>query len=485
MSMNALKIWTILKILGALLYLQPINTSKELDRLVDFHIQLYKAHCGDVPYCDKIDRIVYDTPVPCCLPCSCSTTCLIQQNCCPQAAGLGHATDNIRSIDTRRLANQSKETDLGVSPSSRRDASQSTKDPAVSQSISIDDGDGDRDVNYNQEIKLDGDTLRTDILTEQTQSRDATQLENNSTGKIEHYTACIRPQMFYHPNFFVDSKAYMMIVKCIKTIRGTEIVQDCRDKQEKLRFYKNIPVTSRQTGLSYINTFCLLCNEDEVAGSSVVDMWDVKLVHYAMDYYYYGHVFHPLSLRSIIKRGSQGYRNIHYVPTTVNRVQRCITYDISLCNQTGLWDTYDELIENICHNGHGLPILHHLPYNIYVSGFEHILRFKNIACIHCNLGSYFNESSLSCGHLEMTELHSFSLTLNIRKADPNGDVEDNFEDLQNSRMYGAILDMPKTNVCPSGYIALLVSALSFCFVVYTITLQNTDSRLPTGTCVGR
>ena len=153
------------------------------------------------PNCDKIDRIVYDTPVPCCLACSCSTTCGIQQNCCPQAADLGHATDNIRSIDTWRLANQSKETDLGVSPSSRRDASQSTKDPAVSQSISIDDGDGDRDVNDNQEIKLDEDTLRTDILTEQTQSRDATQLENNYTGKIDHYTACIRPQMFYHPNF--------------------------------------------------------------------------------------------------------------------------------------------------------------------------------------------------------------------------------------------------------------------------------------------
>ena len=469
MSMNTLKIWNILKILGGLLYLQPINTSKELGRLVDFHVQLYKAHCGDVPYCDKVDRIVYDTPVPCCLPCSCSTTCGIQQNCCPQAAGFGHGRDNANFINTRRPVNQSKETILGVSPSSRRDANQSPKeDPAISQGISITDG----DVNRNQEIKLDGDNLQTDILTEQTQSRDATELKNNTTGKMEHYTACIRPQMLYQPNVYVDSKAYMMIAKCIRIIRGTEMVRECRDKQEKLRLYENIPVTSRLTGLTYVNSFCLQCNEGEILGSSATTVWEVKLVNYARNYKH-RFVFHPLSLTRHLQTFSFGYSNIHFVPSSVQNVQRCETYDISSCNQTGLWETYDETIENICHNGHSLPILHRIPYN---GAFVHsILKFKNIACIHCNLGSKFNDSSMTCLHYEFTGMRSFSLTLNVRNADANGDIEESLKDIQYSYTYGAVLDMPKTNVCPSGYIALLVSVLLF-----THALHNVDSTLSTG-----
>ena len=78
----------------------------------------------------------------------------------------------------------------------------------------------------------------------------------------------------------------------------------------------------------------------------------------------------------------------------------CETFDVSSCNQTGLWKTYDEMIENICHNGQGLPILHRIPYN---GGFVHgILRLKHIACIHCNLGSKFNDSSLTCIHYAFT-----------------------------------------------------------------------------------
>ena len=83
----------------------------------------------------------------------------------------------------------------------------------------------------------------------------------------------------------------------------------------------------------------------------------------------------------------------------------------------------------------------------------HILRFKNIACIHCNLGSNFNDSSLTCGHFELidnTKMHNFSLTLKLRNTDVKGNIVKSLAELQYSYTYGAVIEMPKTNVCPSG-----------------------------------
>ena len=111
----------------------------------------------------------------------------------------------------------------------------------------------------------------------------------------------------------------------------------------------------------------------------------------------------------------------------------------------------------------------------------HILRFKNIACIHCNLGSNFNDSSLTCGHFELTgntKMHSFSLILNLRNTDVIRNIEKSLSELQDSYTYGAVIEMPKTNICPSGYIAVLVR--DFCFISHMHTKHNIDSTLQAG-----
>ena len=106
-----------------------------------------------------------------------------------------------------------------------------------------------------------------------------------------------------------------MVVQCLETIGNNTKVRDCRAIHGK----SATPVTSRQTELTYVNTFCLLCNEGEAIGSSVVDMWDVKLVHYAREHYY-RFVFHPLSIIRHIQTVTIGYSNFHYVPRTVHHL---------------------------------------------------------------------------------------------------------------------------------------------------------------------
>ena len=102
-SLNVIIIWSILKITVALIVSKTINKTREKDTLLEFHLQLYRNHCGDVVFCDNVTdhvgRLDFSMPVPCCLPCSCSPTCGIQQNCCP---GFGYHTINATCIESRR-----------------------------------------------------------------------------------------------------------------------------------------------------------------------------------------------------------------------------------------------------------------------------------------------------------------------------------------------------------------------------------------------
>ena len=392
------------------LYLQSIITCNGVDRRLNFHLKLYNHHCGHGPSCanttDDDQREDYAMPITCCPPCSCSSTCGVRRNCCPGYEEVPVANQNASNVD--------------------------------------------RNINENQDLIVN----RTDSqaeLTTQNQSRETTEL-NNFIERMENLTVCIRPQVLYEPNRYVDSEAYLMIAKCIASVgnKSTETVRDCRDK--KTTFYDELPVTSALTGLTYVNTFCLLCNEGDSMNSTVFNEWDVKLVHYATDYNY-NFVFHPyrVIIKDILESVSRGYSNIHYVPCTELRVQQCETYDVSSCNQTGLWENYDRRIENVCHNGHMLPVLEWLPDS---HGSLNLVRLKNIACIHCNVGSNFKEGSLSCGFIPATQKHSYSLTLNMKHTDGNTAIRESLEDMFT---YGAVLDLPKNNICPLGYLVLMVS----------------------------
>ena len=444
MSLNVIIIWSILKISASLLVSKTINSTNEEDNLLQFHLQLHRNHCGDVALCDNVtdhvDRLDFVTPVPCCLPCSCSPTCGIQHNCC---LGFGLHTKTATYIEARRdlskpnHANQLNNVDVAVSQSIEHTTVLNESRPMDLAEVVV---------NRHQEHRFERETFRTYNHTEEVQTlTDNAKLEKTSVGTTELKTICIRPQVFHSTNYFIDSKAYMMVAACFQ---GNKLVDKCRGGQGNTDMSDMIPVTSRLTGLTYVNRFCLMCNEDETLDASMIDVWEEKVVYYA-GYYRHRFVSNPNALIDHLRRFRVGYFNIHFAPSTRNLVQQCEPYDVSSCNQTGLWEVYDEMIENVCHHGPRLPILHR------VADGRHVMRFKNIACVHCNEVDSFNDTTLSCGYYNLTpNLYSYSQTLNQRGTYVGGKLTDK-----------VVLQMSKTNECPSGYIALLVRDLLLLFMI--------------------
>ena len=207
-----------------------------------------------------------------------------------------------------------------------------------------------------------------------------------------------------------------------------------------------IPITSRLSGLTYLNRFCFMCNEGDIINETIADVWDAVIVSYAK-YYYHISVLQPNDLMD----ATEGYSNIHFVPRTRTRAKQCEAYDIISCNQTGLWETFDKNVERLCHEGHSLPILHHINYDYNTR------RFKNIACVYCNVGDNFNsDTSLTCSYVSLATKNSYSQTLNLRLEDVDKGADESREKQNTSYTERAILPIPNSGVCPSGYTVLLV-----------------------------
>ena len=316
------------------------------------------------------------------------------------------------------------------------------------------------DQHQSQQLAFDLDNHTDDVP--QSFTDDAKQETTNVVTAAPFYphTICIRPQVFNTPNFYIDSQGYMMVKYCFQ---GNEIVDECYDGHFTNDFSKTLPVTSRLTGLTYLNRFCFMCNEGDVINETVADVWDVMIVHFDNNYDH-RFILHPDEFIHHIRVSWKGYINIHFVPRIRNVTQQCEMYDVISCNQTGLWETYDKNVEMVCHNGHSLPILHRIS-----SGYNK-LRFKNIACVYCNVGDSFNsDTTLSCGYRPTTTTsHSFSQTLNLRLEDmvKENDKIRGKEYVSNTAR--AILPIPNAGAktpCLSGYIALLVN-------IYILLLHN-------------
>ena len=249
---------------------------------------------------------------------------------------------------------------------------------------------------------------------------------------------CFKPQVLNRPNWYLDSDAYLMIVECRDTFKDVKIKDKCEAAMNNTNISDMLPVTSRHSGLSYVNKFCLMCNEP-INLSPSFDFWEARFVNvgalHPMDL-----VLNPNEYINVLWE----HGNIHFIPAESHPVQQCESYAISTCNQTGLWKSYDEIMEEICHHGHNLPILHNS------------MRFKNIACLRCNEEDSFN-GILSCGY--WISLNSarrgYSLTLNIRDTAPDGKTEKGL--IHESYLTQAVLPLPTTKRCPSGYTSLLVS----------------------------
>ena len=408
------------------------------------HLQLYKRHCGEVALCDDVtnhlEPLEIPTLVPCCVPCSCLPTCSERHNCCPD---FGYPEKYITDNETYHV-NQSSigsEDDVDSDESTRQ-----KREVKRSQYFNL-----AKSTKHSNQNQLDSEIIGTRMPTI---GEDA-KLETRKTRESAN-TVCVRPQILYKPNVYIDSAGYMMVATCKETFRHKKIIDKCHTAMEELDISEMLPVTSKLTGLTYINRFCLMCNEGNPIDDTIADFWDAKIVTYA-DFYRESFVLNPNELIGILKGFVYGNSNIHFTPRSGNVVQQCEAYDITFCNQTGLWEDYDEMIESICHYGQSLPILHR------ISPHYESLRFKNIACVHCNVRSSFINSSLSCRHSVRLDYRDYdskshSQTLNLKNTNLDGATENG--SIHISYTDEAVLQLPKTKVCQRGYIALLVSFMN-------------------------
>ena len=404
----------------------------------NLHLKLHKKHCGDIVTCDsRTDdpRIIYATPLPCCQPCPCLQPCTKKNICCPDFGVQNDSESRLKA--SLGMSTQNLMTHSGVTASIQLSTS-GVESETLYQNTSI------LDEQLDKQLQLDNSN-HTDAVQSST---DASILGQQHSRNIAH---CERPQVFHSPNYWIDSKAYMMVKFCLQ---GNVMVDKCYGDHVGKDISEMLPITSKLTGLTYWNKFCFICNEGDIINDTVAEVWDAILVYYRSHYNH--RFFHHLDTMTDIdsQYRNGGYSNIHFVPKKSSLVHQCEAYDIATCNKTGLWETYNENIEKVCHEGNSLPILHQINYN------QNKLRFKNIACLYCNVDHSFNtDTTLSCAYYSSPPREWYSYTLTV-----NTGIGDTYKSTKDDRdISSSILPLPNTGACPAGYISLLVTFLFYIF----------------------
>ena len=366
--------------------LQTDTTDFDSNELLTKLLELHQYHCGETATCGSSEHVEPSKfariPGPCCIPCSCLQSCTEQQNCCPFAVNETLETPTtVPQLETSDQDNGINETNNG------------------SIFVSNDIAGWDK----SDENKTDQRTsIRFPI---------ANGTEQNAVGPevlklkemIKEKERCIRPQVLYKPNKYIDSPAYMMVVDCPREFEDKLIIDKCNDGTDDVKLLDMIPVTSEASGLTYKNKYCFMCNEK--LQLDLIKEWTVEIIS---DTSIRALKFFPTP--DLILDSIPRFSNIHFVPEDEALTRRCESFDIIACNQTGLWDNYNKIIENLCLYGHQLPIISridNLPYT-----------FGNIACFHCNTANDTRASRLSCGYYKRNEHFRHSETLNLRSVFP-------------------------------------------------------------------
>ena len=268
---------------------QPESTNNEKnDMEMSLLLELHKDFCGEDILC-KNDSSFWEPseqmmPIPCCVPCSCLPTCGDQMDCCP-------AFWKNEVLDDKRL---------GV-----RGTPNKHDERMTNQSDIIDDGIA------RAEDNLDGTIEDSD--------------PTNSTSM----TNCIRPQAFYKPNGFLDSKAYEMVTACPEWFKDEATTEKCHAGMSSENILDMIPVTSTLTGMTYANKYCSDCNGISANATSNLNDWQPSLVGVGMGQRHRSFLHPELIIREISSAG-QAFENIHFIPDKATAPVKCTTYDIHL-----------------------------------------------------------------------------------------------------------------------------------------------------------
>ena len=235
----------------------------------------------------------------------------------------------------------------------------------------------------------------------------------------------------------------------------------CEERSNFSSLYDFVPVTSPNTGITYVNKYCLFCNEPIELFETELIFWKTILVvigkHFDTTFFESPEAIAATLLKSA--KTSFHHRNIHFAPVFPAMADRCEIYDVTSCNVTGLWAYYNETVEAVCRFGQHLPIIAEISIN------KERKLYKNLACLYCNMDKPFMKKQYPCGYTRAGSNEGYKAGININKVmlteKPQPMFDSRLSYIDN-RTLVSLLSLPNT-VCDNGYVYLLVSkVLSVC-----------------------
>ena len=261
----------------------PASTLDRVNDLLAILLDLHVQHCGDAVMCREInDSLIESTttmfPKPCCIPCSCLPTCGAEQNCCPFVNTLPKTSDQSTINESHELDNpfytkhkvpQIHERAKNETPSPKNRNESKSNDTKLAFDA--------KDFLLTTEDEETAITPKKDVGTIHIDGSNFKSYENDGfDAETQLKTVCVRPQLFYKPNLYPDSEAYEMIVYCPSDYGDALVAEKCRHGNRNDNIEDVIPVTSKDSGLTYMNKHCLFCNEKN--STRIVEEWQIQII---------------------------------------------------------------------------------------------------------------------------------------------------------------------------------------------------------------
>ena len=268
------------------------------DALWSFLLDLHIEYCGEIDVCHMANHTEPSVdlfPLPCCVPCSCRATCESNQNCCPSRMRFKSISDV-----TTTPSDSDEQVIMTLEGTQMDNMFNNTSTQKVQKDSSVLNGDNFRQTNRNDNGQHSEDLETTkefhtetlfDNLWEKTtpcavsavnqpnERLNNTSYTNESSLKniAMYYSvkfACLRPQLLYRLNRHPNSEAYEMVISCPEDFKDTVIVEKCRAGQNHINIADVIPMTSKLTGLTYVNKYSVMstrCSQNQLTnGGSIL-----------------------------------------------------------------------------------------------------------------------------------------------------------------------------------------------------------------------
>ena len=279
-------------------------------------LNLHQYHCGEATTCgisQHVEPSEIVLLVPCCIPCSCLSSCAEKQNCCLDSRNWTQTVPTSGRGNTVP-ENDKNEADNGLIIERKDMVSWNRTD------------DNKPELHETEVLRIEN---RTHSLLQRTKYSVALKL--NEIDRANE--TCTRAHVLYRPNLYMDYQAYMMIVTCAVGFADKLIVDKCNARMDDVELLNMIPVTSKHIGLTYNNKHCLMCNE-KLQAKHMIE-WSAEIVSSGARR---EHMFLPSPdtiVNNLIETVTT-FSNMHFVPGHESLTRHCEANDIISCNQLGL-----------------------------------------------------------------------------------------------------------------------------------------------------